>query len=215
MHRLTFRPGDIVVSTRGLNRFVFPAPVVKGPIFPADAPVLGTPVYLDHNRQVLIQFLPGSRRPFGMVVELAGRQVESYMLAPSDVAAVTYYARGVRPPRKVWHAGSPKRPTAAHSSEVKLLRRIVMGEVPDAFYPSRLPPEARFNKFDVVPRESWSDGVGHRILEYSLVSVHGQVAVITPPEFYHKGMEAILLSGDLVDSAHSPILYILEGPDRG
>ena len=214
-HRRPVRPGDIVVSTQGLNRFVFPAPVVKGPIFPADAPVLGTPVYLDDNRQVLIQFLPGSRRAFGMVVELAGHQVKSYVLAPRDVPAVTYHARGVRPPRKAWHATSGKGANGAHSAQVKLLRRVVMGEVPDSFYPTRLPPAAQFNKFDVVPRESWSDGGGHRILEYSLISVHGQAAVVAPPEFYRSGMEAILLSGDLVDAVHSPILYILEGPRRG
>ncbi|MGC8519382.1 MAG: hypothetical protein ACP5P4_12810 [Steroidobacteraceae bacterium] len=95
------------------------------------------------------------------------------------------------------------------------MRKVVMGEVPDTFFPTRLPPAAQFNKFDILPRESWSNGAGQRILEYSLVSVHGEAAVVTPPEFYHKGMLAIVLSGDLVDAAHSPVLYILEERNRG
>ena len=209
-------PGAIAVSTRGLNRFVFPAPVVKGPIFPADAPVLGAPVYLDGNRQVLVQFMPGSDKPFGMVVELAGHQVESYLLAPRDIPDMTYHARGVRPPPSI------SRPTSshtivgrAHQAEITLLRSVVMGEVPDAFYPTQLPPAVHFDKFNIVPRASWSDGSGHRILVYALVSARGQAAVVAAPEFYHKGMAAILLSGDVVDATHSPLLYILEGARRG
>ncbi len=205
--------GAIVVSTRGLNRFVFPAAVVKGPIFPADAPVLGTPVYLDANRQVLVQFVPGSNRPFEMVVELSGHQVESFLLAPRNVSGVTYHARGVSPPPK------RRKPAitalSAHQGQIALLRSVVMGEVPDSFYPAPLPPAARFDKFDIVPRASWSDGSGHRILEYMLESVRGQAAVVAAPEFYHKGMVAILLSGEVVDATHSPLLYILEGTDRG
>lgn len=205
--------GAIVVSTQGLNRFVFPAAVVKGPIFPADAPVLGAPVYLDANRQVLVQFVPGSDRPFEMVVELSGHQVESFLLVPRSVSGVTYHARGVPPPPK------RERPAAttggAHRAQITLLRSVVMGEVPDSFYPAPLPPAARFDKFDIVPRASWSDGEGHRILEYALESVRGQAAVVAAPEFYHKGMVAILLSGEVVDATHSPLLYILEGTNRG
>lgn len=209
-------PGEIVVSTQGLNRFVFPAAVVKGPIFPADAPVLGAPVYLDANRQVLVQFVPGADKPFEMVVELAGHQVESYLLAPRNVAGVIYHARGVRPPRKRWNpTSSGAGPGAAHQAEITLLRSVVMGEVPDAFYPTRLPPAVHFDKFNIVPRASWSDGSGHRILVYTLLSVNGQAAVVAAPEFYHKGMAAILLSGEVVDATHSPLLYILEGAARG
>jgi len=208
--------GAIVVSTQGLNRFIFPAAVVKGPIFPADAPVLGSPVYLDGNRQVLIQFVPGANTPFEMVVELAGHQVESYLLAPRNGPGVTYRARGAHPPRKSWKpAPSGAVAGSAHHAQITLLRSVVMGEVPDAFYPTRLPPAAHFDKFNIIPRASWSDGSGHRILVYALVSVHGQAAVVGAPEFYHKGMSAILLSGEVVDATHSPLLYILEGADRG
>lgn len=214
--RTSLPPGTIVVSTQGLNRFVFPAAVVKGPIFPADAPVLGTPVYLDDNRQVLVQFVPGADQPFEMVVELAGHQVKSFLLAPRNVPGVTYHARGVHPPHKHWNAASAGTGGgSSHHAELTLLRGVVMGEVPDAFYPTRLPPAVHFDKFNIVPRASWSDGSGHRILVYALVSVRGQAAVVAAPEFYHEGMAAILLSGAVVDATHSPLLYILEGAARG
>ncbi len=210
-------PGAIEVSTQDLNRFIFAAPVVKGPIFPADAPVLGAPVYLDDNRQVLIQFAPGSEKPFQMVVELSGGQVKSYLLAPRPIPGITYRASDVVPPQKIWKASTESTDAAqpAQRADITLLRSVVMGEVPDAFYPTRLPNGASFDKFNIVPRQSWSDGAGRRILIYALVSVHGQAAVVAAPEFYHKGMSAILLTGEVVDATHSPTLYIVEGVDRG
>lgn len=208
--------GAIVVSTQGLNRFVFPAAIEKGPIYPADAPVLGAPVYLDGNQQVLVQFVPGADKPFEMVIELAGHQVESYLLVPRNVPGVTFHARGAHPPRKSWAADpAGEKQGTTHQAEITLLRSVVMGEVPDAFYPTQLPPAVRFDKFHLVPRAAWSDGSGHRILTYVLVSAHGQAAVVAPPEFYHKGMTAISLSGEVVDATHSPLLYILEGASRG
>lgn len=208
--------GAVVVSTQGLNRFVFPAAIEKGPIFPADAPVLGAPVYLDGNQQVLVQFVPGADTPFEMIVELAGHQVESYLLMPRNVPGVTFHARGAHPPRKSWTAGPVgEKEGSAHQAEITLLRSVVMGEVPDAFYPTRLPPAVRFDKFSLVPRATWSDGSGHRILIYTLQSAHGQAAVVAAPEFYHEGMTAISLSGEVVDATHSPLLYILEGASRG
>ena len=210
-------PNDaVVVSTQGLNRFVFPAAIEKGPIFPADAPVLGAPVYLDGNQQVLVQFVPGADTPFEMIVELAGHQVESYLLVPRNVPGVTFHARGAHPPRKRWTADPVgEKQGSAHQAEITLLRSVVMGEVPDAFYPTQLPPAVRFDKFTLVPRATWSDGSGHRILIYTLVSAHGQAAVVAAPEFYHTGMSAISLSGEVVDATHSPLLYILEGASRG
>lgn len=210
-------PSDaVVVSTQGLNRFVFPAAINKGPIFPADAPVLGTPVYLDGNRQVLVQFVPGADKPFEMVVELAGHQVKSYLLVPRNVPGITFHARGVHPPRKSWTADAVEgKHVSAHNAAIDLMRSVVMGEVPDEFYPTQLPPEVRFDKFNLVPRATWSDGSGHRILVYTVVSVHGQAAVVAAPEFYHKGMTEISLSGEVVDATHSPLLYILEGANRG
>ena len=214
--RRSLPTGAVVVSTQGLNRFVFPAAIEKGPIFPADAPVLGAPVYLDGNQQVLVQFVPGADTPFEMIVELAGHQVESYLLVPRNVPGVTFHARGAHPPHKTW-TGDPvgEKQGSAHQAEITLLRSVVMGEVPDAFYPTQMPPAVHFDKFSLVPRATWSDGSGHRILIYTLVSAHGQAAVVAAPEFYHEGMTAISLSGEVVDATHSPLLYILEGASRG
>ena len=142
--------GAVVVSTQGLNRFVFPAAIEKGPIFPADAPVLGAPVYLDGNQQVLVQFVPGADTPFEMIVELAGHQVESYLLMPRNVPGVTFHARGAHPPRKSWSADPVgEKQGSAHQAEITLLRSVVMGEVPDAFYPTQLPPAVRFDKYRI------------------------------------------------------------------
>ena len=67
----------------------------------------------------------------------------------------------------------------------------------------------------MLPSVADTDRVVRQILVYTVVSVHGQAAVVAAPEFYHKGMTEISLSGEVVDATHSPLLYILEGASRG
>lgn len=204
-------PNEVRVSDRDFNQFVFPSPVVKGPIFPADSPLLGKPVYLANNTQVLLQFEPGADTPFDMIVECQNGQVYKLYLLPRPINGITYYVAGSNTEvgSDVKFADNEPSASAPRAQEVELMKSIVMGEVPAGFDPINLPPLTRFDKFSVVPLSGWSNGA-LRVMSFSLVAVPGKTAVVAPPQFYRAGITAVLLSGNVVDATHSPTLYVVE-----
>jgi len=210
-------PNEVTVSDHDFNQFVFPASIVNGPIFPAGSPLLGKPVYLAGNTQVLIQVQPGSEKPFNMIVECANGAVYKFYLRPRPITGVTHRVDGASErgkARQVTSANVPES-TAPRGADVELLKHVVMGAVPDGFEPAELPALTRFDKFSVIPLSGWSDGT-RRIMTFSLVAVPGQSAVVAPPQFYRAGITAVLIDGEVVDATSSPTLYVIEelNPDE-
>jgi hypothetical protein len=209
------RPGELTVSDRDFNRFIFPAPVTQL-VFPAGASLLGKPVYLSGNTQVLIQFKPGNDKSVQMVVEVEGGQVHTFTLNPRPVDGVTQRVDGARERNTAAAARSAKADAAApgaaapRGEDIELLKRVVQGDIPAGFDSVKLPRPTRFDKFTVVPLAGWSDGSARRVMVFSLVSVPGQTAVVSPPQFYRAGISAVLLDGDVVDASSSPNLYVVE-----
>jgi TraK protein len=205
-------PNEIVVSDRDFNQFVFAEAITNGPIFPAGAPVLGKPVYLAGNTQLLLQVKPGADKPFNMIVELGSGAVYKFWLRPRPIPGITHHVAAASEPgyssrhvsAATSQAGSPR------GADVELLKHVVIGQVPEGFEAIELPPPTRFDKFTVVPLSAWSDGASRRVLMFSLVAVSGQTAIVAPPQFYRLGITAALIDGDVVDAAHSPTLYIVE-----
>ena len=204
-------PNEVKVSDRDFNQFVFPSPVTKGPIFPANSPLLGKPVYLANNTQVLIQFEPGADQPFDMIVECQNGEVYKLYLLPQPINGITYYVSGpdTEVGSNVKFADNQPSASAPRAEEVELIKSIVMGEVPAGFDPINLPPLTRFDKFSVVPLSGWSNGA-LRVMTFNLVAVPGQTAVVAPPQFYRAGITAVSLTGNVVDATHSPTLYVVE-----
>lgn len=205
------RPGDLTVSDRDFNRFVFPAPVTQL-VFPAGAPLLGKPVYLSGNTQVLIQLQRGTDKPVQMVVELEGGQVHTLTLNPRPVDGTIHRVDGAR-----LKGGSAQLASktamdgsAPRGEDIEMLKRVVQGDIPAGFDPIKLPRPTRFDKFTVVPLAGWSDGSSRRVMVFSLVAVPGQTAVVAPPQFYRAGINAVLVDGDVVDANNSPNLYVVE-----
>ncbi|MDR5726919.1 MAG: hypothetical protein RB191_05570 [Terriglobia bacterium] len=206
-------PGTVSVSNRDFNQFVFPAPIAKGPIFSAGTPLLGKPVYLDDNTQVLVQFASGSDKPFDMIVELSNGAVDKLWLKPEPIPGITHRVGDAGGPVAPWHASAPGQSPASSSargSDVQLLKQFVMGFVPEGFESEDLPKLTRFDKFSVVPMAAWSDQSSRRVLKYSLVATPGQTAVVSEPEFFHPGVIAVLVNGDVVNAQHSPTLFVVE-----
>ena len=204
-------PNEVTVSDRDFNQFVFPAAVVNGPIFPAGSPLLGKPVYLAGNTQVLLQVQPGSDKPFNMIVECANGAVYKFYLLPRPINGITHRVDGASDRAKAHAAASAEAPvsSAPRGADVELLKHFVSGSVPDGFEPTDLPGITRFDKFSVIPLAGWSDG-SRRVMTFSLVAVHGQTAVVAPPQFYRAGITAVLVDGEVVDAANSPTLYVVE-----
>ncbi len=205
----------LMVSDRDLNRFVFPSPV-KRVIFPAGAPVLGQPIYLAGNLQVLIQVSKGADSEFAMIVEGENGKVTSLRLSPRPVAGAIHRIDGARDgvaprpapkaapqPTEGGEAGGP------NAEAIAVLNDFAASALPESFEPQVLPKPVRFDKFTVVPLEAWSNGT-LRVIRYSLIAVPGETAVVSQPQFYRDGVQAISLDGNVVDSAHTPTLNIVD-----
>mgnify|MGYP002620204289 CR=1 FL=1 len=201
---------EIVVSDRDFNHFVFPAAIVNGPIFPAGSPVLGNPVYLANNTQLLLQLESGASKPFNMIVELENGSVYKFWLRPRPIAGITKRVDGASEKRGVRSSASAPRGTGARAEDVELMKRLVSGQLPEDFEPVALPAPTRFDKFSVIPLSGWSDGFSRRVTVYSLVAAPGQTAVVAPPQFYRPGITAISIDGDVVDVTNAPTLYVIE-----
>jgi len=200
---------EIVVSDRDFNHFVFPAAVVNGPIFPAGAPVLGQPVYLADNTQILLQFVKGSDKPFNMIVELENGAVYKFWLRPRPIPGITKRIDGATEKRAATSLKTPLT-ASARAADVELMKLLVLGQLPEEFEPVALPAPTRFDKFSVIPLSGWSNGYSRRVTIYSLVAAPGETAVVAAPQFYRPGITAISIDGDVVDVTNSPTLYVIE-----
>jgi hypothetical protein len=207
-------PGAVTVSDYELNTFVFSA-AIKRVYFPAGSPVLGSPIYLSENTQVMLQFSKGHTEPVQMVAELEDGQVVQLRVAPRAVAGVVHSVNGARVRARSASSGAlamngaPVN-AAPRGEDIEMLKHLVTTkEAPSGFEPVNLPGVTAFDKFSVVPLAAWSNGL-KRLMIFSLVSAPGQTAVVANPQFYRPGITAVLLSGDVVDAQNSPQLLIVE-----
>lgn len=207
--------GAVTVSDHEFNTFAFPA-AIKRIFFPAGSPVVGKPIYLADNTQVMLQFAKGQDKPIQMVAELEGGAVLSLRLAPRAVPGVTHAVNGARlrsaasSDSRVVSGAGPSGMPAPKGEDIELLKSIASrGEPPAGFDAVKLPTPTRFDKFTVVPLSGWSDG-SKRVLVFSLVAAAGQTAVVAPPQFYRPGITAVMIDGDVVDANTSPQLFVVE-----
>lgn len=204
-------PGEVVVSDRDFNQFVFPSPIAQL-IFPPGAPIEGKPVYMAGNTQVLVKVQRGEDKPIQMVVELESARVAKLYLKPRPINGITYRHEGARDagaPAAVRQSAAGEGPAAPHAEDIELLKRAVAGQIPPEFETVALPRPTRFDKFTVVPLAGWSNGT-RRILNFSLVAVPGKTAVVASPQFYRQGITAVMLTGDHVDESTNPQLFVVE-----
>jgi len=206
--------GAVTVSDYEFNTFVFPA-AIKRVLFPAGSPVVGKPIYLADNTQVMLQFAK-AEKPVQMVTELETGAAVTTRLLPRAIPGVTHAVNGARvraaagPDNRVVAGSGAATMPAPKGEDIELLKNIASrGEAPAGFDSIKLPQPTRFDKFTVVPLTGWSDGT-RRVLVFSLVAANGQTAVVSPPQFYRPGITAVMVDGDVVDANTSPQLYVVE-----
>ena len=206
-------PGEVEVSDRDYNHFIFPSAITQL-VFPPGSPIVGKPVYLNNNTQALVEIPRGADKPIQMIVETESGRVTKLYLKPRPINGITYRVDGAReapiPSARSNRAKSADgAPMAPHGEDVELLKRAVQGDIPSDFESIALPRPTRFDRFTVVPLAGWTNG-SRRILSFSLVAVAGKTAVVTDPQFYRAGITAVLLTGDHVDESTSPQLFVIE-----
>ena len=217
---VTYSPaiaGEITVSDRDLNDFVFASPITNGPILPAGIPLVGKPIYMANNTQLLLQFQKGYDKPIQAIVETEDGKVHKLYMVPRPISGITYHVDNAREQVATQSSAANKSGDAtpgdqqgAHAEDIELLRRVVKGDVPPEFEAIALPQPTRFDKFTVVPLSGWSDGASKRVMVFSLVAAPGQTAVVAPPQFYRAGINAVMLTGDHVSEDSTPQLFVVE-----
>lgn len=214
--KVTFRaplPGEVEVSDRDYNHFIFPSGI-KQLVFPPNSAIVGKPVYLNDNTQALIEVQRGADKPIQMIVETETGRVTKLYLKPRPINGITYRVDGARETGAVAQSTAAKAATASgqgapHAEDIELLKRAVQGDIPAEFEAIALPRPTRFDRFTVVPLAGWADG-SRRILQFSLVAIPGKTAVVSDPQFYRAGITAVLLTGDHVDDESNPQLFVVE-----
>ena len=205
-------PGEVEVSDRDLNHFIFPS-AITNLIFPPNAPVEGKPVYLNGNTQVLIQFQRGADKAVQMIAETETGRVTKLYVHPRPINGITYRVDGAREagakqPKTASKSGDPAM-GSPHGEDIEMLKRAVQGDIPSDFDAIALPRPTRFDRFTVVPLAGWSNG-SRRIMSFSLVAVPGKTAIVSDPQFYRPGITAVMLTGDHVDESTNPKLFVIE-----
>jgi hypothetical protein len=213
--KLTFKaplPGEVEVSDRDYNHFIFPSAITQL-VFPPNSPIVGKPVYLNGNTQALIEVQRGADKLIQMIVETEAGRVTKLYLKPRPINGITYRVDGAREAGPTPKAADSKAASpgagAPHAEDIELLKRAVQGDIPSEFEAIALPRPTRFDRFTVVPLAGWSNG-SRRIMHFSLVAVPGKTAVVSDPQFYREGINAVLLTGDHVDEDSTPQLFVVE-----
>ena len=223
-------PGARLVSTRDYNLFTFPSPLRKA-ILPPDAPVAGKPIYLNGGRVLMLRFYPDGRQPVQLVAEMQSGMITTLSLVPDSHKSGTHItisapvpataplheystnpnARYVRELSKLMSSPMtcPKRLHAWDSVRHDGRRVPVCWAYPlPGFTNKPLPPERIYNR--LIARPVVSTGDGETIITaYILHARDHKRSVVDPGQFSWVGVHAALLTGDLVDRYHSPVLYIV------
>ncbi len=205
----------MVLSNTQLNVLRFPAKI-KHVWFPANTPLVGQPVYFAGDHAVMLQFEPGMDQSVQVMVEMANGAVlnENARLQAGPGATINMgnLAPAFEGSQSGSHrSGEPTAPDTTGMAAVRLLQSVVQGRIPSGFTAESLPAPTPFQEFTAQPVMVWlNSDLDLRIYAFELVSKSKQAITITPPEFYRPGVEAVLLTSDVVGAGQNPFLYIVE-----
>lgn len=209
------REGEMYVSTKDFNHFVFPAAVVKL-ITPKKTDLIDAPTYMAGNKQVLVTFAPRDpkSRSVRVIFELENDAVIHQVVVPAEVDGVLKkYDAGEIRTSPLAGTAAPKREFAAgevpFQADIELLKSLMQGNQPPSFDRLPLPAPVEFDKFVAVPLWGLSDG-NKKVSAFSLVARPGHRAVVEPSQFYRPGVTHIQIEGGVVDDQNSPTLFAIE-----
>lgn len=207
-------PGMVLSNTQ-LNVLRFPTKI-KHVWFPANTPIVGQPVYFAGDHAVMLQFEPGMDQSVQVMIELANGAVMNENARLQAGPGATINMGDQSPAFEGGSSGStqaaePVAPNTTGMAAVRLLQAVVQGRIPSGFVTEALPAPTPFQEFTAQPVMVWMNSDQDlRIYAFELVSKSKQAITITPPEFYRPGVEAVLLTSNVVGAGQNSFLYIVE-----
>ena len=190
------------------NTFVFDKPY-KTVVFEPGSQV-DEPIPLSGNDGFLLRVEEGAHSAFQLVVELTNGETVEFILEPSRASSGFTYRRN--------GAGTYSEPEGqrARPSDgwvVEVLKQSFLHQTPVGFMEEGKPNHTKLGDTELLPIKRFTNNL-YEILIFEVRSETPKE--IQPRDFWHEGVEAVQLEGDIVSPNHRPILFILkEVPSNG
>lgn len=216
---------EVMASSEGYNRLMFPVPFQKI-VIPPDAQLQEKPISLKDNLGLLLRPSENAR-PINVFVQLVDGQAFTVRLLPSSspIGAVFRYGDADDASAKPEKEG---RPNDGWIADVFV--KAAQGEKPSGFErkeglmpvkvfvrpqietASKEHNEKALNQIDMTPVAHYV-GSGYSLKLYRL---HAKKMInVEPRDFFRSGIIASAIDGDVISPIHNPLIIVLEAKNDG
>lgn len=183
------------------NTFVFDKPYKKAIAEPG-TPV-DEPVPLDGNNGFLLRINDTEAKPFQLIVELINGETVDFYLTPKKLEKANTYRRN-----KAGTYSEPEGQRARPSDTwvIEVMKAATLHKTPVGFMDAGKPYFAQSGDTYLVPVKKLTNNL-YELLIFELRS--DSPKNVQPRDFWHEGVEAVQIDGDIVSPHHRPIIFIL------
>jgi len=189
------------VAINKYNTFVFDKPYKKAIAQPGSP--IDEPLPLDGNNGFLLRVNGNSDKPFQLIVELVNGETVDFYLTPKNNAQANTYRRN-----KAGTYSEPEGQRARPSDTwiIEVMKAATLQKTPVGFMEEGKPHYAQSGDTYLVPVKKLTNNL-YELLIFELRS--DTAKNVQPRDFWHEGVEAIQIDGDIVSPHHRPIIFIL------
>ena len=183
------------------NTFVFDKPY-KSILFEGKSPV-EKPKALTGNTGFLIKIKEKTEAPFQGVIELVNGETVEFILSTVDGTKGSVYRRNGA---GVYAAPEGQRARPSDLWVVDTMRSAVLGEIPSGFSEEGVGKPGSIGAATLTPIKRYSNYE----YELNIYSLSSEIpTTIQPIDFWHEGVEAVQVEGDIVSPNENPTVFIL------
>lgn len=190
------------VAITKYNTFVFDKPY-KTVVFEPGSRV-DEPIPLSGNNGFLLRVKENATHPFQLLVELTNGETVEFSLQPTlNEAGFVYRRNGAG----TFAEPEGQRARPSDNWVVTTLKQAYLHQAPVGFMEEGKPNYAQLGDTELLPIKRFTNNL-YEILVFEVRSETPKE--IQPRDFWHEGVEAVQLEGDIVSPRHRPILFILK-----
>jgi len=197
---------DQNVSVSKYNTFVFDKPY-KALVFEPGSQI-DEPIPLAGNNGFLLRIKASASKSFQLVVELTNGETVQFILKPSQSTKGEVYRRNGA---GIYANPEGQRARPSDNWTVETLKSAFLHQTPVGFMEEGKPKFSEIGDTQLLPIKRYTNN----LYEILIFEVRSDTAKeIQPRDFWHEGVEAIQLEGDVVSPKHRPILFILRSVSK-
>tara|TARA_B100002049_G_scaffold229110_1_gene204337 strand:- start:84091 stop:84753 length:663 start_codon:yes stop_codon:yes gene_type:complete len=190
------------VSVGKYNTFVFDKPYKKIVFEPGSR--VEEPIPLSGNDGFLLRVEEGAHNAFQLVVELTNGETVEFVLEPTfSESGATYRRNGAG----TFSEPEGQRARPSDGWVVETMKQAYLHQTPVGFMEEGEPKYAKLGDTELMPIKRYTNN----LYELMIFEVRSETPKeIQPRDFWHEGVEAVQLEGDIVSPQHRPTLFILK-----